>query len=176
MARRLVSDDQKMFRVVIVARQRRDNPNWERGNLASPRFLWDGPEYTTAYGPYNTPGAARGQLTFHTVDVYGKPREGVVSGHIEQAHTVWAPADQAEEPEQYKPDPDGRPTYAHTDVDGDRLLVAPAVYLAHGQENPGIYFRTSLNGSSIPVTALPAFVARLSTIADTARTEAEEQK
>lgn len=90
MARRLVSDEQKMFRVVIVERQRRDNPNWERGNLASPRFLWDGPEYLTAYGPYNTIGAARGQLTFHTVDAYGGPRDGVVSGHIEQAHTTWA--------------------------------------------------------------------------------------
>ncbi|MGW2130437.1 hypothetical protein [Streptomyces coelicoflavus] len=91
MARRLVSDDQPMFRVVIIERLRRENPNWERGNLASPRFLWDGPEYATAYGPYNTLRAARGQLTFYTVDVYGKPREGVVSGHIEQAHTTWTP-------------------------------------------------------------------------------------
>ncbi|MFB7029645.1 MULTISPECIES: hypothetical protein [unclassified Streptomyces] len=89
MARRLVSDDQKMFRVVVIERERRDNPTWERGNVASARFLWDGPEYTISYGPYNTPGAARGQLTFHTVDAYGKPREGVVSGHIEEAHTTW---------------------------------------------------------------------------------------
>jgi hypothetical protein len=95
MARRLVDDDHQMFRVLIVARQRRDNPNWERGNLDSPRFLWDGPEYATAYGPYNTLGAARGQLTFHTVDTDGNPRSGVVSGHIEQASTVWTPADTA---------------------------------------------------------------------------------
>src|SRR5690606_23191368 len=31
------------------------------------------------------------------------------------------------EPKQYKADAYGRPTYAHADVDGDRLLVAPAV-------------------------------------------------
>lgn len=90
MARRLVNDDQQMFRVIIVRRQRRDNPQWERGNLASPRFLWDGPEYTSAYGPFPKLGTARGQLTFHTVDAYGNPQHGVVSGHIEQAHTVWA--------------------------------------------------------------------------------------
>lgn len=91
MARRLVSDDQQMFRVIVVRRQRRDNPQWERGNLASPRFLWDGPEYTSAYGPFPKLGTARGQLTFHTVDAYGNPQHGVVSGHIEQAHTVWTP-------------------------------------------------------------------------------------
>lgn len=94
MARRLVSDDQKMFRVVVIARQRRDNPKWERGNLASPRFLWDGPEYTTAYGPFPTLGGARGQLTFRTVDVNGTPLDGVVSGRIEQGHTTWAPVDE----------------------------------------------------------------------------------
>ncbi|MFF5642090.1 hypothetical protein ACFY8Q_07220 [[Kitasatospora] papulosa] len=89
MARRLVSDDNQMFRVVIIARQRRDNPNWQRGNLASPRFLWDGPEFTATYGPYTTIGAARGQLTYHTVDAYGAPISGVVSGHVEKATTTW---------------------------------------------------------------------------------------
>ncbi|WP_157882412.1 hypothetical protein [Streptomyces silvensis] len=78
-----------MFRVLVVQRQRRDNPDWERGNVGSPRFLWDGPEYTTAYGPYNSIGAARGQLTFHTVDAYGEPRNGVVGGRIQRAHTTW---------------------------------------------------------------------------------------
>lgn len=103
MARRLVSDDQQMFRVLIVRNQRRDNPDWERGNIASPRFLWDGPEYTTAYGPYNTLGTARGQLTFHTVDAYGNALNGVVSGHIEQAHTVWTPVDQPDATEEPTP-------------------------------------------------------------------------
>jgi hypothetical protein len=97
MARRLVNDDHQMFRVLVVARQRRDNPQWERGNLDSPRFLWDGPEQTAAYGPYNTLGAARGQLTFHTVDIDGNPRAGVVSGRIEQAVTVWTPVGTAAE-------------------------------------------------------------------------------
>ncbi|WDM16706.1 hypothetical protein J3S85_37705 [Streptomyces lavenduligriseus] len=89
MARRLVSDDQQMFRVLVVRRQRRDNPDWERGNIDSPRFFWDGPEYTTAYGPYNTIGTARGQLTYHTVDAYGEPVKDVVSGRIQRAHTTW---------------------------------------------------------------------------------------
>ncbi|QWQ43077.1 hypothetical protein KME66_20415 [Streptomyces sp. YPW6] len=89
MARRLVSDDQALFRVVVIRKERRNNPDWERGNVASPRFLWDGPEYTTAYGPYNTVGAAHGQLTHHTTDAYGEPVKGVVSGHIEQATTTW---------------------------------------------------------------------------------------
>lgn len=89
MARRLVSDDKPTFRVVIIRRRRRDNPDWERGNIASPRFLWDGPEYTIAYGPYNALGTARGQLTFHTTDGYGEPVKGVVSGHIEKATTTW---------------------------------------------------------------------------------------
>lgn len=82
------------------------------------------------------------------------------------------------EPKQYKADAYGRPTYAHADVDGDRLLVAPAVITDPAtladQAAPGIYFRTDPNGSSIPLADLPAFIARLSTIADTARKEAEE--
>lgn len=89
MARRFVSDDQQVFRVLVVRRQRRDNPDWERGTIGSPRSLWDGPEYTTAYGPYNTIGAARGQLTQHTVDYDGRPRVDVVSGSIQRAHTTW---------------------------------------------------------------------------------------
>ncbi|MER5501337.1 hypothetical protein ABT096_29610 [Streptomyces sp. NPDC002561] len=85
----MVSDDQQMFRVLVIRRQRRDNPDWERGTIGSPRFLWDGPEYTTAYGPYNTISAARGQLTSHTTDYRGKPMEDVVRGHIEKASTTW---------------------------------------------------------------------------------------
>ncbi|MFF6928323.1 hypothetical protein [Streptomyces californicus] len=89
MARRYVSDDQQMFRVMVVRRQRRDNPDWERGNIDSPRFFWDGPKYSTAYGPYNSIGTARGQLTFHTTDVYGETPKGVVGGWIEKATTTW---------------------------------------------------------------------------------------
>ncbi|MER7697017.1 hypothetical protein [Streptomyces sp. NPDC096095] len=89
MARRLVNDDQPLFRVVVIRKERRDNPDWERGNIATPRFLWDGPEFPTAYGPYNTLGVARGQLTHHTTDAYGEPVKGVVSGRIEKATTTW---------------------------------------------------------------------------------------
>lgn len=89
MARQSVNDDQPMFRVLITRRQRRENPDWERGNTASPRFLWDGAEYVTAYGPYNSIGAARGQLTSYTTDVYGNTQPGVLDGHIEQATTTW---------------------------------------------------------------------------------------
>ncbi|WP_228973434.1 hypothetical protein [Streptomyces sp. DH12] len=89
MVRQMVGDEQQMYRVLIARQQRRDNPDWERGNVNSPRFFWDGPECTTAYGPYSTIGAARGQLTFHTVDVYGETKKGVVDGRIQRAHTTW---------------------------------------------------------------------------------------
>ena len=89
MARRSVADDQPMYRVVVVRRARRDNPDWERGNIDTPRFLWDGAEYTTTYGPYNSPGTARGQLTHHTTDSWGNAPQDIVSGHIEQAAITW---------------------------------------------------------------------------------------
>lgn len=91
MARRMVGDDQEVYRVVVVQRSRRDNPEWPRGVLGpgNPRFLWDGDEYTSTYGPYNSIGAARGQLTAHTVDAYGGNLNGVVGGKIQKAHTTW---------------------------------------------------------------------------------------
>jgi hypothetical protein len=91
MARRMVGDHQEVYRVVIVARYRRDNPDWERGVVGpdNPRFLWDGPEYTREYGPYNSIGAARGQLTTNTTDAYGGPLNGIVRGKIQKAHTTW---------------------------------------------------------------------------------------
>lgn len=134
----------------------------------------NGATYTKYEGPYATLGAARARATFwrnHLAYEDGP----TVETRVEQAHTTWAPVDEQPEPEQYRTDADGRPTYAHTDVDGDRLLVAPAVFLAHGAEHPGIYFRTSPSGSSIHLDDLPAFIARLPTIADTARTEAAEE-
>ncbi|MEV5086858.1 hypothetical protein AB0N18_02725 [Streptomyces griseoincarnatus] len=129
----------------------------------------DGREWTSHEGPYTEPGPARARVSFWRNRM--RRNGGTAEGHIEQAHTVWTPAGE-DEPEQYKSDPYGRPTYAHTDVDGDRLLVAPAVYLAHGEERPGIYFRTDHTGASIPLDHLPAFIARLQTLADTARAEA----
>ncbi|MEU1074331.1 MULTISPECIES: hypothetical protein [unclassified Streptomyces] len=91
MARRMVGDDQDVYRVLITCRERRDNPDWVRGPVGpgNPRVLFDGPEFTTAYGPYNSLGAARGQLTSHTPNEYGWPQQGFVRGRIQKAHTVW---------------------------------------------------------------------------------------
>ncbi len=174
MARRLVNDNEPMFRVVVVRRQRRDNPQWQRGVISpdNPRFLWDGPEYTTAYGPFPKLGTARGQLTHHTVDVYGNPISGVVSGHIEQAHTVWTPVGEQAEPEQYRTDVYGTPCYRHADPDGDQFLAAAG---AIPEQGPGIYFRTSKAGASIPLAHLAQFIARLNTIADVAEAEAAKE-
>lgn len=61
--------------------------------------------------------------------------------------------------------------FAHTDVDGDRLLISTALMPGN---LPGIYFRTDPNGSSVPLTDLPRLIAQLQVIADAARTEADE--
>lgn len=91
MARRMVGDDQGVYRVVVVRRERRDNPDWQRGvtGPGNPRFCWDGPEHSYTYGPYNSIGAARGQLTCHTVDAYGGNLNGVIGGKIQKATTTW---------------------------------------------------------------------------------------
>lgn len=91
MARRMVSDDQEVYRVQVTRRERRDNPDWVRGAFSpdNPRFLFDGPEYVSTYGPYNSLGAARGQLTSYTTDAYGELPRGVLGGQIQKAHTVW---------------------------------------------------------------------------------------
>lgn len=81
-------------------------------------------------------------------------------------HEYVADDGQAEEPDQYRTDDRDLPTYQHTDVAGDRLMAAVADIPAIG---PGVYFRTDQYGSSIPVGELPAFIARLQTIADAAR-------
>lgn len=75
-------------------------------------------------------------------------------------------------PPQYRTDRDGRPTWSGPDVDGDRLLASVA---AIPEQGPGVYFRTDPRGSSIPLADLPAFIARLHTIANAARTAAEER-
>lgn len=63
--------------------------------------------------------------------------------------------------------------YAHTDPDGDRLLIATAVMPGNV---PGLYFRTDPNGSAVPVTDLPALIVQLQVIADAATTEAGEAR
>ena len=89
MARRMVGDGQELYRVIIVRRERRDNPDWERGNISTPRSLYDGEEFAISYGPYNSIGAARGQLTRETVDLDGSQLEGVADGWIEKARITW---------------------------------------------------------------------------------------
>lgn len=61
--------------------------------------------------------------------------------------------------------------YRHTDVDGDRLLIATSLIPDVG---PGIYFRTDPAGSSISIDQLPNLIARLQVIADASREEAEQ--
>jgi hypothetical protein len=63
--------------------------------------------------------------------------------------------------------------YSHTDVDGDRLLISTALF---DDGTPGLYFRTDPNGSSVPLTDLPALIAQLQVIADASTAEAEEQR
>ena len=62
--------------------------------------------------------------------------------------------------------------YKHTDVDGDRLLISTALY---DDGTPGIHFRTDPNGSSVPLTELPALMAQLQVIADASQAEADEK-
>ncbi|APD18578.1 hypothetical protein SEA_PICARD_49 [Streptomyces phage Picard] len=81
------------------------------------------------------------------------------------------------EPEQYRTDDYGTPCYRHTDPDGDQVLAAASLIPGEGPgTGPGIYFRTSPAGASIPLDHLDQFIARLHTIADVARTEAKEQQ
>lgn len=60
--------------------------------------------------------------------------------------------------------------YKHTDIDGDRLLISTALMPGN---IPGLYFRTDPNGSSVPLTELPALIAQLQVIADAAQAEAD---
>jgi hypothetical protein len=105
---------------------------------------------------------------------YTREVEAVEVEQRQTTVTEWHPADDEQaEPKQYRTDPDDRPTYHHTDVDGDRLLASVGIVPDVG---PSIYFRTDRSGSSIPLDDLPAFIARLQTIADAARAAHQEQQ
>ncbi|MFJ6720526.1 hypothetical protein [Streptomyces sp. NPDC091259] len=89
MSRRMVGDDQDVFRVVIVKRRQVRNPNWEPGD-GSRMYSYTDETYETSYGPYNTIGAARGQLTRETWDSYNSEMyASVVSGRVQKATTTW---------------------------------------------------------------------------------------
>ncbi|MFD0650176.1 hypothetical protein I1A49_16460 [Streptomyces malaysiensis subsp. malaysiensis] len=91
MARRMVGDDQDVFRVVLVSKAR----EWSD---EARRWVETGVTETEHFGPYNTIGAARGQRTsLGYVDYYDYEsdewirtmRKGVVSCRIQKAHTTW---------------------------------------------------------------------------------------
>lgn len=87
MSRRLV-DGQEPYRVIIVARLSRPNPDYTPLNYREvPYYLYDGDEYQTSYGPYSL-GAARAQLTNRSP---GGAREqaGFTDGWIEKSTTAW---------------------------------------------------------------------------------------
>ncbi|MGF3196721.1 hypothetical protein [Streptomyces diastaticus] len=81
------------------------------------------------------------------------------------------------EPEQYRTDAYGTPCYRHTDPEGDQVFAAASFVPGDGPgTGPGIYFRTTPAGASIPLAHLDQFIARLHTIADVARTEVAAQE
>lgn len=95
MARRMVGDDQDVYRVVVLARDMIENPHWVRGVYDpenNPRRIPSGEPKEYTYGPYNTIGAARGQATHHR-EYCGKPYPDVVSVRIQKATVAWADVD-----------------------------------------------------------------------------------
>jgi hypothetical protein len=88
----MVGDDQDVYRVKIVRRSWRVNPDYKPGVYDpdnNPRARYDGPEATSFLGPYNTLAAAKGQLTSNACGYGGGFREGVVSAQIQKAFTTW---------------------------------------------------------------------------------------
>ncbi len=75
MARNIGADGRDVFRAVITF-----------GDSTTPRYE----------GPYTTPGAARGRVSFW--QNYLARCGGSATGHVEQAHTVWAPAGEQADP------------------------------------------------------------------------------
>ena len=92
--RRMVSNGQDVYRVVIVRRVQEKNPEYVQGT-GMPYWILLDETYETEYGPYNTIGAAKGILTRETVDTWndGVLKWGVVGGRIEKANTTWEKVD-----------------------------------------------------------------------------------
>lgn len=162
MARNIGADGRDVFRAVVTSTST------------------DGRSATWHEGPYGTVGAARARVSFWRNHLAEHDDDGEATGtsraagHVERALTVWRPIDDEQpDAEQYRTDPDGRPTWHSADVGGDRLLASTA---AVPEQGPGIYFRTDPAGSSVPLDQLEAFIARLHTIADAARTAHQEQQ
>ncbi|AVH58400.1 MULTISPECIES: hypothetical protein [Streptomyces] len=80
MARNIGADGRTVYRAVIV------------------KTYADGRTYTAHEGPYTEPGPARARVTFwvNRMTAYGDGRSA--TGHVEQAHTVWAPVGEQVDP------------------------------------------------------------------------------
>ena len=86
--RTAVSDGDDIYRVVIIRRQGRPNPDYDRLlplPQRGPYTIYDGEEYSSFYGPYNFLRAARGVLNSETKS----PPPGVASGKIQKATVTW---------------------------------------------------------------------------------------
>lgn len=90
--RRMVSDGADVYRVVVVHRKQKRNPDYVPGLGRSVYLLLD-ETVEVQYGPYNTLGTAKGVLTKETVDRDGNPRWGIVGGRVEKATTTWTEVD-----------------------------------------------------------------------------------
>ena len=86
--RTMVSDDQDVYRVVVVQKRQYENPGaggqpyWARSETETDTFV---------YGPYNQIGSARAVHTRETRDRLdrNKARHYVVDSWIEIAETTW---------------------------------------------------------------------------------------
>lgn len=76
MARNIGADGSTVYRAVIVK-------------------SIDGREWTSHEGPYTEPGPARARVSFWRNRM--RRNGGSAEGHIEQAHTIWAPLDGKEQ-------------------------------------------------------------------------------
>lgn len=86
--RRMVSDDQDVYRVVVVRKRQISNPEYRQGSGKRP-YIYTDETYETSYGPYNTIGTAKGIQTRETRNIFGDTERGVVDSWIEKATTTW---------------------------------------------------------------------------------------
>lgn len=88
--RRLVTDGDDVYRVVVVRRKKVQHPDYVQGGRVPYWKLLD-EMYNTEYGPYNKLGTAKGVLTREAVDTAGDGslRWDVVAAWVEKANTTW---------------------------------------------------------------------------------------
>lgn len=80
MARNIGADGSDVYRAVIV------------------KTYADGRTYTAHEGPYTEPGPARARITFWRNRMAAYDDGSSAEGHVEQAHTVWAPVGEDADP------------------------------------------------------------------------------